>query len=94
VIRLRTRLGVEVPAVRARMMESMSDTGRLIRRAVAARTGLDEDSLEVRVHAMSLIGGLMEASLYWAEHGHQGELGDLVDRAMDVLEHGLPTGKP
>ncbi|MGX4690146.1 TetR/AcrR family transcriptional regulator [Streptomyces sp. JNUCC 63] len=94
VTRLRARLGVEVPAVRARMVESMSDTGRLIRRAVAARTGLDEDSLEVRVHAMSLIGGLAEVFLYWAEHGHRDELSDLMNRAVDVLEHGLPTGKP
>jgi AcrR family transcriptional regulator len=94
VSRLRARLGVEVPAVRARMMESMWDTGRLVRRAVAARTGLDEDSLEVRVFATSLMAGLMEVSLYWAEHGHTGEPSDLVDRAVDVLEHGLPTEKP
>jgi AcrR family transcriptional regulator len=91
ITRLRTRLGVEVPAVRSRMMESMSATGRLIRQAIADRTGLDQDSLEVRVYAMSLIGGLMEASLYWAGHGHHDELHDLVDRALDVLEHGLPT---
>ncbi|MEU7379021.1 TetR family transcriptional regulator [Streptomyces sp. NPDC042207] len=94
VSRLRARLGVEVPAVRARMMESMSAAGLLIRQAVAARTGLDQDSLEVRVFAMSLMGGLMEVSLYWAENGCEGELNDLMDRAMDVLEHGLPTGNP
>ncbi|MEU6006782.1 TetR family transcriptional regulator [Streptomyces sp. NPDC047453] len=94
VSRLRARLGVEVPAVRARMMESMSEAGLLIRQAIAARTGLDQDSLEVRVFAMSLMGGLMEVSLYWAENGCKGELGDLMDQAMDVLEHGLPTGNP
>ncbi|MFB7569882.1 TetR/AcrR family transcriptional regulator [Streptomyces sp. NPDC056165] len=94
VSRLRARLGVEVPAVRARMMESMSEAGLLIRQAVAARTGLDQDSLEVRVFAMSLMGGLMEVSLYWAENGCKGELSDLMDQAMDVLEHGLPTKNP
>ncbi|MFB6956141.1 TetR/AcrR family transcriptional regulator [Streptomyces sp. NPDC056309] len=94
VTRLRTQLGAEVPAVRSRMMESMSATGVLIRQAIAARTGLDQDSLEVRVYAMSLIGGLMEVSMYWAENGCKGELSDLMDRAMDVLEHGLPTGNP
>ncbi|MFF4788300.1 TetR/AcrR family transcriptional regulator [Streptomyces sp. NPDC001276] len=94
VSRLRARLGVEVPAVRARMMESMSEAGLLIRQAIAARTGLDQDSLEVRVFAMSLMGGLMEVSLYWAENGCKGELSDLMDQAMDVLEHGLPTGNP
>ncbi|MFJ6559200.1 TetR/AcrR family transcriptional regulator [Streptomyces sp. NPDC091412] len=94
VSRLRARLGVEVPAVRARMMESMSEAGLLIRQAIAARTGLDQDSLEVRVFAMSLMGGLMEVSLYWAENGCTGELSDLMDQAMDVLEHGLPTKNP
>ncbi|WUT05821.1 TetR family transcriptional regulator [Streptomyces sp. NBC_00704] len=89
VARLRTRLLVEAPAVRSRMMESMSVTGRLLREAIAERTGLDRDGLEVRVHAMSLVGGLMETSLYWAENGHQGDFAGLLDRALDVLEHGL-----
>jgi AcrR family transcriptional regulator len=94
VTRLRTRLMAEVPAVRSRMMEGMSATGRLLGRAIAERTGLEADGLEVRVVAMSLIGGLMEVSRYWAEHGHEDDLADLVDRALDVLEHGLPAGKP
>ncbi|MCQ9184395.1 TetR family transcriptional regulator [Streptomyces sp. IBSBF 2953] len=89
VARLRTRLLVDVPAVRSRMMESMSVTGRMLCVAIAERTGRDPDGLEVRVHAMSLIGGLMETSLYWAEKGHQGDLAPLLDRALDVLEHGL-----
>ncbi|MEU1403287.1 TetR/AcrR family transcriptional regulator [Streptomyces sp. NPDC005728] len=92
--RLRARLAVDVPAVRSRMTENMSATGRLLCRTIADRTGLAPDSLEVRVHAMSLVGGLMEVSLYWAENGHQDDLRTLVDRALDTLEHGLPAGKP
>ncbi|MFJ4242065.1 TetR/AcrR family transcriptional regulator [Streptomyces iakyrus] len=94
VTRLRTRLGVEVPAVRARMAESMAATGRLLREALAERSGLDPDSLELRVFAMSVMGGLMEVSQYWAETGHRDDIRDLVDRALDVMEHGLPSGKP
>ncbi|MFD7240496.1 TetR/AcrR family transcriptional regulator [Streptomyces massasporeus] len=94
VTRLRTRLGVEVPAVRARMTESMAATGRLLREALAERSGLDPDSLELRVFAMSVMGGLMEASHYWAETGHRDDIRDLVDRALDVMEHGLPSGNP
>jgi AcrR family transcriptional regulator len=93
VTRLRTRLMAEVPAVRSRMLESMSVTGRLLAGAIAERSGLDAGSLEVRVLTMSLVGGLMEASQYWAEHGHQGDLADLVDRALDVIEHGLAPEK-
>ncbi|GAA3829472.1 TetR family transcriptional regulator [Streptomyces coacervatus] len=94
VIRLRAHLGVQVPAVRSRMYESMSETGRLMRGAIAERFGLDPESLEVRVYAMSLIGGLMEVNMYWAENDFGGDLGALMNRALDVLEHGLPTEKP
>lgn len=95
VTRLRARLLAEVPAVRSRMLESMSVTGRMLARVIAERTGLDPDGLEVRVLSMSLAGGLMETSQYWAEHGHRDDLADLVDRALDVLENGLPAaGKP
>ncbi|MEU0896303.1 TetR/AcrR family transcriptional regulator [Streptomyces massasporeus] len=94
VTRLRTRLGVEVPAVRARMLENAAATGRLLRDALAERSGLDPDSLELRVFTMSVMGGLMEVSHYWAETGHRDDIRDLVDRALDVLEHGLPAGKP
>ena len=91
VLKLRARLMVEVPAVRSRMMESMSVTGRMLCQAVAERTGLDPESLEVRVFAMSLVGGLMEVTLYWAEHDHADDLLDLVERALDVIEKGLPV---
>ncbi|MFF7308679.1 TetR family transcriptional regulator [Streptomyces sp. NPDC008137] len=94
VARLRARLGVEVPAVRARMIESTAATGLLLREALADRSGLAPDSLELRVFAMSVLGGLTEVSHYWAETGHRDDVRDLVDRALDVLEHGLPAGKP
>ncbi|WP_369158051.1 TetR/AcrR family transcriptional regulator [Streptomyces sp. R02] len=91
--RLRARLMLEVPAVRARMRETLTGTGRTLAEAVAGRTGLAPEGLEVRVHVMSLIGGLLEAALYWAEHGHQEDYADLADRAIDVIEHGPPAGK-
>ncbi|MFE9439493.1 TetR/AcrR family transcriptional regulator [Streptomyces sp. NPDC006602] len=94
VTRVRSHLMVQVPAVRARMMESMSVTGRLLASAVAARTGRPEDSLEVRVYTMSLIGGLAEVSLYWAENDFRDDLPDLLDRALDVVEHGLTPERP
>lgn len=93
VTRLRTALMAEVPAVRARMTENASATGRLLCHALAGRTGLPADALEVRVFATSLMGGLMEASLHWAETGFEADLTDLVDRAFDVLEHGLPAAR-
>ncbi|WP_217241299.1 TetR/AcrR family transcriptional regulator [Streptomyces sp. AC555_RSS877] len=94
ITRLRSHLMVQVPAVRSRMVESMAVTGRLLASAVAARTGRAEDSLEVRVYTMSLIGGLAEISLYWAENDFRDDLRELLDRALDVIEHGLTREKP
>ncbi|MDX2549645.1 MULTISPECIES: TetR/AcrR family transcriptional regulator [Streptomyces] len=94
VARLRTRLMVQIPAVRSRMMESMSVTGRMLCTAIAERTDRDPDSLEVRVYAMSLIGALLETSLYWAENGHRDDFSALVDRTLATLQHGLPRGNP
>jgi len=92
--RLRTRLMVEVPAVRSRMMESMSVTGRMLCQVIGERTGRDPAGLEVRAYAMSLVGALMETTLYWAENGHREDFTGLIDRTLDVLEHGLPPKKP
>ncbi|GAA3869409.1 TetR family transcriptional regulator [Streptomyces lacrimifluminis] len=92
VTRLRSRLMLEVPAVRSRMIESMSETGRLLCRVIAERTGRDPADLEVRVYAMSLIGGLSEVAVYWAQNDFKDNLADLVDRTVNVLAHGLPSG--
>ncbi|MET8563907.1 TetR family transcriptional regulator [Streptomyces flaveolus] len=94
VVRVRAHLAIQVPAVRSRMVESMSETGRTLRTAIAERSGLAADSLEVRVYAMALVGGLMEVNMCWAENGFQDDLRGMMDRALDVLEHGLPAGKP
>ncbi|MDQ0932277.1 TetR/AcrR family transcriptional regulator [Streptomyces turgidiscabies] len=91
VTRLRGRLMLEVPAVRSRMIESLSETGRLLSRVIAERTGRDAADLEVRVYAMSLIGGLSEVTVYWAQNDFQDDLTDLVDRTVHVFEHGLPA---
>ncbi|MGW5868131.1 TetR/AcrR family transcriptional regulator [Streptomyces sp. NPDC055239] len=90
--RLRTRLMVEVPAVRSRMLESMSVTGRMLCRVIAERTGRDPADLEVRVFSMGLIAALTETSAYWAEHGHEDDLGDLVDRTLTMLTTGFASG--
>ncbi|MVO83443.1 TetR family transcriptional regulator [Streptomyces sp. p1417] len=87
--RLRTALVVEVPAVRSRMFESLSATGRALCRVLAERTGRDAGALEVRVFSAALIGALTETAAYWAERGHEDDLGELVDRALDTLTAGF-----
>ncbi|MDO0912167.1 TetR family transcriptional regulator [Streptomyces sp. DT2A-34] len=85
-MKLRMGLMVNVPAVRSRAMESMSVTGRLMCRALAERTGRDENDLEVRVYAMGLMGALLEAVIYWAEHDYQDDLIEVIDRTLDTFK--------
>lgn len=91
---LRTRLMTEVPAVRSRMLESMSVTCGVLCRIIAERTGRDAGDLEVRALSMGLIGALTETAAYWAERGHVDDLPALVDRTLDVLATGFagPAG--
>ncbi|MFF2652067.1 TetR/AcrR family transcriptional regulator [Streptomyces sp. NPDC058045] len=87
--RLRTRLMVDVPAVRSRMMQSMSVTGRMLCRVLADRTGRHPDDLDVRILAMGIAGALLEVSLYWAERDYRDDLTALLDRALTALARGL-----
>lgn len=88
-LRRRTRLMVEVPAIRARMSEAMSDTAKVLARVLAARSGRGADDLEVRVFVAAVLGALREVTLYWGEHGQKGDLIAMVDQALDRLESGL-----
>ncbi|WP_030914773.1 TetR/AcrR family transcriptional regulator [Streptomyces sp. NRRL B-24720] len=88
-LRRRTRLMVEVPAIRARMSETMSDTAKILARVLADRSGRGTDDLEVRVFVAAVLGALREVTLYWGEHGQKGDLIAMVDQALDTLEGGL-----
>ncbi|MFD4758683.1 TetR/AcrR family transcriptional regulator [Streptomyces sp. NPDC058439] len=88
-LRQRTRLMVEVPAIRARMTETMSDSAKVLARALADRSGRSPDDLEVRVFIAAVLGALREVTLYWGEHGQEGDLIALIHQALDRLEGGL-----
>ncbi|MEU9762703.1 TetR family transcriptional regulator [Streptomyces sp. NPDC047985] len=88
-VRQRTRLVVEVPAVRARMTETMSDTARTLARVLADRSGRGADDLAVRVFVAAVLGVLREVTLYWGEHGQEDDLTVLIGRGLDALEGGL-----
>lgn len=85
----RTTLLVQVPALRARMMQSMATSSRNLCQVIAERTGRDEDELEVRAYAMAILGAVYEASLYWAERDHKDDLAELVERALSAVRDGL-----
>ncbi|MBA0051291.1 TetR family transcriptional regulator [Streptomyces sp. AJS327] len=85
----RLRLVCEVPAVRARLIESVAVTGRALARALAQRTGRPADDLELQVFVGAVVGGLVQAILCWDANGRTGELVHLLDRALALLENGL-----
>ncbi|MET4643060.1 AcrR family transcriptional regulator [Streptomyces atratus] len=88
-VRRRTRLMVEVPAIRARLSETMSDTAKMLARVLADRSGRSADDLAVRVFVAAVLGALREVTLYWGEHGQEGDLIAMVNQALDTLESGL-----
>ncbi|MET9428848.1 TetR family transcriptional regulator [Streptomyces sp. NPDC003036] len=87
-MRQRARLLVEVPAVRARMTETMAETSQLLSRVLADRTGRAADDLEVRVFTAAVMGALREVLLHWAERDQRDDLITLIDRAFDTLSGG------
>ncbi|MFD3519615.1 TetR/AcrR family transcriptional regulator [Streptomyces sp. NPDC058653] len=85
----RSKLMLEIPAVRARMTETMAETSLMLTRAVADRTGRERGDLEVLVFTASVMAALREVTIYWAEHGQKDDLAVLIDRALDTLKGGL-----
>ncbi len=88
-LRQRTRLMVEVPAIRARMTETMSDTAKILAQVLADRTGRDADDLKIRIFIAAVLGALREVTLSWAEQGQEGDLVTMINEALDTLEGGL-----
>ncbi|MER7913331.1 TetR family transcriptional regulator [Streptomyces sp. NPDC096068] len=92
--RLRARLMVEIPAVRARLTETTTETGRRLTRVLAARTGRAPDALEVRVFTAAVLGALRETTAYWAEHDRTTDLVPLLDQTLDTLKAGPALPAP
>ncbi|WP_230423969.1 TetR/AcrR family transcriptional regulator [Streptomyces radicis] len=93
-IRRRMRLVATVPALRARLDEGLSASGASMTDALAERTGTAPDQLELRVFLGAVLGGLREALLYWVARDLSDDLGAIVDRTFDVLEHDLADSAP
>ncbi|MFD8917337.1 TetR/AcrR family transcriptional regulator [Streptomyces sp. NPDC059569] len=85
----RTKLMVEVPAVRARMTETMAESAKLLGDVLAERTGRAPDDLELRLFIAAMLSVVREVTLYWGEHGNQDDLRVLVGHALDSVAEGL-----
>jgi AcrR family transcriptional regulator len=87
----RTRMMFEIPALRARMFESMrTGTLAVVSEIVAERAGRDPDDQEVQAFAWAVLGVLQAAMYAWLDSDGTLDLPALVDRNLEFLAAGLP----
>ena len=83
VIRERTRLILDTPALRARMYEQDETAVPLISPALAARMGYDVQDIRVKVLAAAIFAALRVGVERWADEG--GDLGEALGTALGAL---------
>jgi AcrR family transcriptional regulator len=88
VILARAKLGMEVPALRARMWEEVQRAQGLLCGLIAQRTGRDPDDFELRVVVMVVVVAALEAMFEWIKQGGRGSFVELVNQALDVVDAG------
>jgi AcrR family transcriptional regulator len=77
-----------VPELRAAELDEYTRSLRLLAGLVAERLGRDENDLRIRVFAGAMVGVALAA--LDVDAGHPGDLGELLDQALGLLEAGLP----
>ncbi|MEU6041593.1 TetR family transcriptional regulator [Actinomadura sp. NPDC047616] len=91
----RVRLMTEVPALRARTLESIrAGTLGIVSELVAERTGRSVRDPEVQAFSWAMIGVMIGAMYTWIDGGGKEDLGDLIDRNMAFLAAGCPIDAP
>jgi AcrR family transcriptional regulator len=92
-VRESTALMMTVPEIRARGVDELIRTIRVIGEAVARRAGRPADDLAVRTVAGAIVGVIMSITLAWeGEPGTQAfpDAFQIIDEGLALLEAGLP----
>jgi AcrR family transcriptional regulator len=84
----RARLGFSIPSVRARYWTEMERAEVWWRHAIAEWAGRDPEDFELRVAVGVLMTALTTAAMEWMDQDGAADLGDLVGRALDIVEAG------
>ena len=84
----RGALMMQVPELRARILEELERTQTFVTELLAERTGRKPDDFELRVTARIVIAGLYEASLEWFRQNGRKSLVEYANRALDTVESG------
>jgi len=78
------------PGLRAHSLERMGDMERTLATALAERTGVDpERDLRPRLIAGAVVMAMRVAVEQWGERDGKGDLRDMVEQALDLLDGGL-----
>jgi AcrR family transcriptional regulator len=85
----RTKLMLSVPALRMRMMDSMTDQLGIVGGALAIRTKRSPDDFAARVLAGAFFGAVLAAVTVWVEGGESADFPGLIDQALAQFE-GMP----
>lgn len=74
------------PALQTALAQQLELLVDEIAGTLAHATGRSPEELELRVVARTLTAAMWEAGLHWHDNGYQEDLGDVLDRALAVLE--------
>jgi AcrR family transcriptional regulator len=87
-----TSLGMSVPEVRARIIDELARTMDRASEELGKRVGRSPDDLAVRVYAGAVFGVMMAAMgrESYAEGRVDAAVFDRIDKALEMLESGLP----
>jgi AcrR family transcriptional regulator len=85
----RAELALAVPELRAATLDQFAQTIRQITDLITRQTGRADDDFPVRNLAGAILGVMISAEFYWAEHPGS-NLVALLDDALAHLESGLP----
>jgi AcrR family transcriptional regulator len=88
--RRRQRLFQQVPELRARAMQQLTDTVALLAEVVAERAGLPAGNFSTRVLAGAVIGAALAALPHGNTLGYDAADFDRMDEAFKLLVSGLP----
>ncbi|MFB6893826.1 TetR family transcriptional regulator [Kitasatospora sp. NPDC056327] len=86
---VRMRLTMDVPALRARLIDPGNEPQRLYLTVLTRRAGVREPTFAMRITAAAIGAATTETVLRWAEGGGSEEIADLVDRSFAILESGF-----
>jgi AcrR family transcriptional regulator len=86
----RSRLVLEIPALRSRQMSQLRHTQTLLTDALAERTGRPVDTFEIQAFVAALLAVWEVTIVSWVTNEGEADLLELLDRGFDFLTNGCP----